>query len=476
MSLSVIMLRNVRYQGVELVAGSTQPLPDDFARQLVYEQRAKLATPDPAAAKPWLPSPQQSQALRALTAGALVRGRGVIAPRSAFHQSGFTSTGAVQYTFMAEVEHEAPFDYMRVRVPGGLGTTWVLGGLKFAAAPQAGMDGTTLSWVQGSFSSAGANSRPPALANTPTTITVPTKGAGAGGNIVTPYVWSDWAQVSSVERTDGGRGWLSQIRMLLPTSASYITVNGTDEALVYNSTPQMRKFRGQRVTGDALTTITAMTPDDNNAYYAMDLVEVCSRVAGPTVYHFGDSIDRGQGYTDPTLGRVNAGSLAVDRVSTPAAPLHYANLAISGRTTANIRTDVRDLLNNGYATAVIWPAGSPNDLAGSRDLTAQWPDTLALVLQCVAAGVTPIIRSCLPEPTLTTAEDVQRLDLNARCANLMQAIGGIYIDAAAKVTDGGMPERIQPGLTGADGKHPNQAGTVLVADAFEVAFRSLLGS
>lgn len=467
--LNVTFLEDVPFGVASFKAGMSTSLPESVARG--FGSAVRITGPGSA---PKHNSITQQSAIQALASGALIRSSGIVAPRSAFHQSGFTSTGATQYTFLAEVEHETPFDFIRVRVPGGLGTTWTLGGVKFAAAPQAGMDGTTLSWVQGSFSAAGSNSIPPAASNTPTTITIPVKGAGAGGNIITPYVWSDWAQVSSVDRTDGGRGWLSQIRMLLPTSASYITVNGTDEALAFNSMPAMRKFRGQRAVGDLLTTISAMVPDDNGAYFAMDLVEVCARVAGPTVYEFGDSISRGQGYIDPSTGRVNPGSIAAARVSTPAAPLHYANLAISGRTTANIRADVRVLLTGGYSTAVIWPAGSPNDLASSRDLTAQWSDTLALALQCVAAKVTPIIRACIPESTLTSAEDAQRLMLNARCASLMQSVGGIYIDTDSKLSDGANPARIREGLY-ANGSRPNAAGYTAAADAYEVAFRSLLG-
>lgn len=50
MALTITMVRNVRHSGVLLLAGSTQSLPDDVARQFVYEGRATMVSTDPAAA------------------------------------------------------------------------------------------------------------------------------------------------------------------------------------------------------------------------------------------------------------------------------------------------------------------------------------------------------------------------------------------------------------------------------------------
>ena len=82
-------------------SGQELSVPSEVAQRWIADGKAQADTDGQ---QSWLSSTEVA-ATRALVSGAWIRRRGVIAPRSVFHGSGYTALGAA-YTILHEVEHE----------------------------------------------------------------------------------------------------------------------------------------------------------------------------------------------------------------------------------------------------------------------------------------------------------------------------------------------------------------------------------
>lgn len=260
--------------------------------------------------------------------------RSLVGSRSVFHGAGFTAIGAA-YTIAHEAEFEEPFDFLRALCVNGGGSTYTIANVKFAASPIAGADGTSLTHVQGSFSNTGANSPPGAISTPPITQIVPAKTSGSGADVIPGYSWTDWAQVSSVERTDGAKRYMAQCRIALPNGATIISVSGANEAAVYDGVSNIPRFRSALGAGDMVTSISALPPVSNNGWFGVASFQALHRSAAVNIVEVGDSLSlsRGQGWTDQNTGHVSPGVLAYRDCNSPLdlPPIYYSNMAVSGQ-------------------------------------------------------------------------------------------------------------------------------------------------
>jgi len=399
--------------------------------------------------------------------------RSLIGSRSVFHGAGFTAIGAA-YTINHEIEAPAPFDFVRAIVSNGGASAYTLGNIKFAAAAAFGDDGASLTWVQGSFSANGLKSMPPATAQTPTSFSIPAKQSGSGSNVVPGIALSDWAQVSSLDRTDGGKNHIIQCRVALPSGANIISVSGANEAAVFDAQAASSgfRFRSSLAAGDNVTTIAAQAAIASNGWFGIQGIEFLHRSAAVQISEFGDSTQRGQGWTDQNTGHVSPGFLAQASMSSQSNPLFYANHCVSGQTSAASRATAKWHIANANIDVAIIPSWSANDTGSA--ILSQWPDILATVNYALSLGVIPVIVNALPEYTLTLSQDNERKALNARLLAL-RSIGALVIDRDSVITDNGAPARQIAALT-TEGRHPSAAGYQLIKDKYIFVFNQIQAS
>lgn len=396
--------------------------------------------------------------------------RSLVGSRSVFHGAGFTAIGAA-YTVAHEVEAPAPFDFVRAICVNGGASAYALGNIKFAAASSFGDDGAALTWVQGSFSAGGANSKPPATAATPTTFSVPAKVSGSGPNVVPGIALSDWAQVSSLDRADGGISPIVQCRVALPSGANVISISGANEAAVFDTKAAASglRFRSSLGVGDNVTTIAAQAAIASNGWFGIQGIEFLHRSAAVQISEFGDSTQRGQGWTDTNTGHISPGFLAQASLSSQSNPVFYANHCVSGQNSATSRSTAKWHMANANIDVVIIPSWSAND--GGSAVLSQWPDILATVNYALSLGVLPVVVNAMPEYTLTLAQDSERKTLNARLLAL-RSIGAMVIDRDSVMTDNGSPARQIASLTN-EGRHPSAAGYGVIYPMYADAFKEI---
>lgn len=396
--------------------------------------------------------------------------RSLIGARSVFHGAGFTAIGAA-YTIAHECEAPAPFDFIRAKCVNGGSSAYTLGNIKFAAAANFGDDGAALTWVQGSFSASGENSKPPATAATPTSFSVPAKVSGTGSNVVPGIAFSDWAQVSSLDRADGGVNHIGQCRVALPSGANVISVSGANEAAVFDAKAAASglRFRSSLGAGDNVTTIAAQACVANNGWFGIQGLEFLHRSAAVQISEFGDSTQRGQGWTDQNTGHISPGFLAQASLSSQSNPVFYENHCVSGQNSASSRATAKWHIANGTLDVVIIPSWSAND--GGSAVLSQWPDIAVTVNFALSYGVLPVVVDAMPEYTLTLAQDNERKVLNARL-DALRSIGAMVIKRDVVMTDNGAPARQIASLTN-EGRHPNAAGYGLIYPQYVDVFKEI---
>lgn len=392
------------------------------------------------------------------------RSRGTIATRQAY-PFGTGATGA-NFTFLCELEAPAEFDAVRfVMLNGATGGTKSIGLAKAAVVDALGNNGSGLTWSSFTFNSSATatlSDAPTRVAGSTTTYAVPA-ATGTGATLQPGVCISDWLDLRSIARTDGGTKPLLQIRVYLPdagTTGVAVTAAATD----FDGKTGM-KWRTAIGNGDGVTTpsgsnITATS--SSTQWLAVTMVQFCCRGSIVQTATFGDSLDQGYGGATDTTGYYGYPAVAVDTLNAANTSVKFSamNHSIAGQTTAQSYLWATSILPNSGLDFAVLHVWSPNDGSSAAQFDLDINYVTSFIALCKKHGIVPIIRTAIPDAIAMTsgAIDARRLTANATALSMLATNNGLLFDANSVVSDGATPQRMITGYAVPDGRHCSQTG------------------
>lgn len=370
-------------------------------------------------------------------------------------------------TYHAVFEVPADFDAIRpIFANGGTSTYTVAHWTTTVLTDRGDLNGSALTWTDGTFSSGATSS-----AAVPAAATTNRRG----------YLRGDWARVSS-----SGKTKLVAIRAEISTAASiYVVGNGSDDYTNWASRSDFLVALRQKA-GSYATAATASGFDDTTARSQTPIfgVEVSCRGRVLNVCAVGDSTDSGRGTYKGEGWLVPAVKALAADLGLPVFPVQTG---WSGQGSANARDNIIDLFAASVRPdLVFFPAGSINDF-GSNTITSTNVDTIRLTLGRImaefsAAGIRCVLRTIAPvNPSVANhnhdATDALRVAWDNEVVASYGASGYAIFDvrpALNGTTDADGQVNIAAGLT-TDGIHPNDAGNAALAPYAAAAAKRALG-
>lgn len=303
-------------------------------------------------------------------------------------------------------------------------------------------------------------------------FTTPALVSGSGSNVIQSRITSDILLAPSVQRNDGGRGFIYMQRGFVTSAGNteLSRANGAGSTTV--SIEQSGVALYFQSGTNAVTTPTNFTSPTEWDVAPFMYVELLTGDAPKFLLTAGDSITQGIGGLWPCG---NAARLAVDALSNGGNRWAYLNQGFTGQGSDAYFTNGINMLAQHRATAASFTPWSPNDsdrftLAGVQRgmaLAARW------VAQCQSAGVTPILVTPAPSNGLTEAQEAFRRQAVQLTKAMCAAGAAVLVDRDSIYTNyasnaGGY----LPGL-GADSLHPSATGYALEAQAWIAAIQNL---
>ncbi len=306
--------------------------------------------------------------------------------------------------------------------------------------------------------------------------------------VVPQLYFSDWIDLRSLPRTDGGLGRLVHVRTVIRRGSAMRGVTTSKDGRSNPADPYPltgRSYQTCYVAGDAtsgagrIPELDSVPPPAQGRSLLYGLQLVCRR-PGVTLQMVGDSIGSGYGSATHHTGFAQ---LAASRLSSAALPVHFLQSGTYAQPSAGFyQAAARDLEVSHVAVAVI-QTWSGNDvhaaMAASRGQVAAdtaWSAALRYAGLVRDAGGVPIFLSAVPQRTkcVSASQDAARLSSVARCRQLA-ARGEFTIDLNGLLGDGGSPIGYLPHLTD-DQLHPNQAGHDRVASVLAPMLARIIGT
>jgi lysophospholipase L1-like esterase len=304
----------------------------------------------------------------------------------------------------------------------------------------------------------------------------------AAGTATAPSITvSDWMDISSIPRTDGGLFPLLHVRVYQPSANANISYRGSASDQAWRNTVSDGRTV-QFYYKDATDITTGMPTWTSGAAVAPRLVPfaIQYRARGQirTLGVIGDSISYGQGATNYGEGYT---TLLHRALSISGRRVEFANFGWPGQTTTTFYNLFQSLV-----TAGILPAGyqlvhgfSPNDTSGTgTDLSASIIATartqISKMIDTITTnGCVPYVANAMPENTAAKgwATDSLRTAFNTALAAYPDTN---IVDLSAPMsgnTTGGQVQ-ILGGLANADNLHPSDAGYAAIFAAInQLMFR-----
>jgi hypothetical protein len=319
---------------------------------------------------------------------------------------------------------------------------------------------STALWQSLTFGGATSVTVPPGTATNPTKI------------------WSDWFNISSIARTDGGRLQIGMARIVIPTGGFYSY--GAVDTTPWNSQVGFTNGRSWsvfRYSGDAGVsspnsfTAAAVFPNTIFQGFEYDTKVPCLTIAG-----CGDSID--EGAVDGTNGNFGNGYLwqAVNllRAQFPTVPIELLDFGVfSSASSTFLQRYQTQIASDTHFDAIHYSPFTPNDGTPTQATTDAECIWLARVSESERlAGRNIILRDGCPNNALgwTAPQDAFRMTLNAQ---ILASSGVLTWSANAVLSDGASPARYIVGTT-TDGTHPNELGHGLAAVPCAATIRYLI--
>lgn len=292
--------------------------------------------------------------------------------------------------------------------------------------------------------------------------------AAAPGSSRRSYLLSDWIEINSLDRDDGGTFPVLYMRSYISTSGS-ITImgNGTDSFTNWVTRSNGRIWCMRYQDGDQCTTPTGFTNTTDRSQCPIVGVQYSARGQVVTVMGVGDSITEGRG---TYLGE-GWGVPACEELSNMSGTaFEWCNAAWTGVSTGPIRDLVLDILGAGiYPDILFVPCGSPNDVSTtitSAQVLAMRARLARVLAECRAYQVRPVVWTWLPSNYAAKtygSSDSSRIALNSDVVSWARR-GMDICDFSAALSgsvDGNGQVTMVSGTT-ADNIHPNDSGNVLL--------------
>jgi len=286
------------------------------------------------------------------------------------------------------------------------------------------------------------------------------------------YTATDWINISSVPRTDGGTKPLVAARAFMQSSANLpVYGDGTDDFTNWATRTDGRIWAARQQDGLAVS--SGFTNTTNRSQSPIVGFQYLARGRVITVAAVGDSITDGRG---TYLGE---GFIlpAVESLSDMNGTAYeYMNCGWSGQAMSTFAERGVDVLQSSIRPDVlVLPGASPNDNPSSiaqSDIDGFRSRRNRVVADARRAGVPVVLWTWLPTNTAVRpygAADSLRTAYNAEL--MAQAGRGLFVvDAAAAlsgVTSGGQVQMLAGSTT--DGIHPNDSGNATLRDLIKPA-------
>lgn len=315
---------------------------------------------------------------------------------------------------------------------------------------------------------------------TPINIPAGTAGpSGAAEDRVISWIRSDWMPITMVDRTDGGNGFLLQVRIWSSGGLPRINSNSgftTSYDTNWDAQSGGRTFKTWHATGD-LTHTKAWGATTLQAIHAG--IAVQTRGTYP-ILDVGAGFDsQPQGFASgPTAGTGSGAngyysallSAQKNRASGPL--FSAANLGSAGMQGSSGHLNMRKWIDALELKAIFMQVWSGN--SGYAGIEADKALALETAAYAQARGCVPILVGCYPRSDSTTSgsnDEAQLIALNSWIA----AQGLDYINVYDDLGNGATPQRLETDYS-ADGIHRSIAGqdvegVAKLAKAQEVAIR-----
>lgn len=302
------------------------------------------------------------------------------------------------------------------------------------------------------------------------------------GNVAHQFKLSDYVDLQSVPRADGGTRPLLLLRVKPDsTGFSFFTIPAASRSAT--SANRGRTQVISQITGDGVSTVN-LTAALQTTYTDIYPIIVFSRPV-LSVWGVGDSIIQGNSTSIIPDGVMNYVHRACLDVSTPDCPVVYANIGCNGQTAATYWSVAEALLAAGVPPPSVLVTGpaSVNDGSSTPNvatLTAQRDRAIAMISACRTHGIAYMIWvPWLVNENLTdiasTYYDTKRRQINAELRDYAESQGVNWINMSS-LGDGAQPERWTPTYK-YDAFHPNEtAHESVMAPAIAAVLRQILGA
>lgn len=384
-----------------------------------------------------------------------------------------TVANGADHTTSIQMALESPYDAVRFIIPNSVTSSIANCKMKITTGGAAGTAGTYGAQApsDGSWKSV--------LVGGSATFTL-----AAGTSVDVPsFTVTDWYDLSSATRTDGGTLPLLWARILIPAAAAnrpaYNYASFTKWETESEVAGRIFRCRTQAVNGvDTLGNFT--TAGSASDYQCVPIiVQYRTRVNGVTVMVAGDSIYEKAGSTS----RYGWQDISQAAVSTPSRPVEIATMAIGGSNSTTMAARINACLSVINPDFCILPGYEVNDMSAPMtqaeiNLNERNVETSLGYLR--AADVVPSIATGLPTNPVADGtgtdfpKDYGSSDALRRARNeRIRAMRGVYVldfDAVlAGATDGDGQVSFATGTTD-DALHPNNTGHDLLADECVIPF------
>jgi lysophospholipase L1-like esterase len=304
----------------------------------------------------------------------------------------------------------------------------------------------------------------------------------AGSAFLPSVVLSDWItliKTGSYTATNGLQMTMFYARIMTPLANANVGIGGfstTIPAWATISDDQIFAWRFQ--SGDFVTTPTGMTgSSDPSACPLIGLRYMTQTQTVVDVAFFGDSITEGFGCTPRGFAWPHQTSVA----SMLNGQLMGANnLGLPGATTTQVLASANALLPIYKPQIAFFPMFSPNDSAAPAENTFEtWLSNAGqFIYLCNRNGTLPVLWNGVPwttDGTNTTAQFNLAQDALRQQATIVgQTFGTQFCNFDPALGNGAHPELWNSALLTSDGKHPNNAGNVLMIQPALAAIQTLL--
>lgn len=310
-------------------------------------------------------------------------------------------------------------------------------------------------------------------------------GAIAGGASTTQeaVTWTDWVDCPGVERTDNpGAPYLLHIRTFFAANGGY-NYNGGDSGAnaLYagNTATGLVRLGCGWVTGDKISSPSGYSPGGSlhNGLNIIVQIRTASRVV--SVGAIGDSITAGG--STPTGGRYAAVSCraveilnsALGGYGSTSGYYDLTNYGVGATNHSQFYGRLSRILTDQAFNVFVLPVNSPNSpVATQAAWDAQVSRTLIGIQRLMDAGVVPVLLGTTPHNSASSTVEGFRLATDAFWRAQALKMGAVFVYFDDILSTKASPVAQWIGGLSADGLHPNDAGTDLMAQEVASAIES----